>query len=241
MQPPASPRPGWRSLPLAAAGERLDRSHPLVADRTGRGVAIAVIDSGVHPAHPHILLERLGRLASIAPDGTLGVDAVDRLGHGTAVAAAIQEKAPGAELHIIRVFHDRLSTTAATLARAIDHAASLGVALISLSLGTVREEHAEALAAATVRAAAAGAIVVAPLESGGVPCYPGSRGDCAAVTLDPACRREAVHHDGGGRFRASGFARPIPGVPPDRNLNGISFAVANVTGVLACLLEASGG
>jgi len=34
-------------------------------------------------------------------------------------------------------------------------------------------------------------------------------------------------------YRASGWPRPIPGVPPLRNLNGISFAVANVTGILA--------
>jgi hypothetical protein len=34
-------------------------------------------------------------------------------------------------------------------------------------------------------------------------------------------------------FRASGYPRPIPGVPADRNLHGISFAVANVTGFVA--------
>ena len=39
--------------------------------------------------------------------------------------------------------------------------------------------------------------------------------------------------------RASGFPRPVPGVPPERNLKGISFAVANVTGVLA--RELAGG
>ena len=40
---------------------------------------------------------------------------------------------------------------------------------------------------------------------------------------------------GGGDVvcRASGFPRPVPGVPPERNLKGTSFAVANVTGVLA--------
>ena len=38
-------------------------------------------------------------------------------------------------------------------------------------------------------------------------------------------------------FRASGFARPIPGVRPERNLNGISFAVANVTGFVARACE----
>jgi hypothetical protein len=36
-------------------------------------------------------------------------------------------------------------------------------------------------------------------------------------------------------FVAPGFPRPIPGVPPDKNLKGLSFAVANVTGLLAAL------
>jgi hypothetical protein len=34
-------------------------------------------------------------------------------------------------------------------------------------------------------------------------------------------------------LRASGFPRPIPGVPPENNLKGLSFAVANATGVIA--------
>jgi hypothetical protein len=38
------------------------------------------------------------------------------------------------------------------------------------------------------------------------------------------------------RLRASGYPRPIPGVPPERNLRGVSFAVANATGVIARFL-----
>ena len=53
---------------------------------------VAVIDSGVHVAHPHI-----GRIAGGASFGPSSPDYSDRLGHGTAVMAAIQEKAPGAE------------------------------------------------------------------------------------------------------------------------------------------------
>ena len=34
-------------------------------------------------------------------------------------------------------------------------------------------------------------------------------------------------------FCASGFPRPLPGVPVARNLSGISFAVANMTGFVA--------
>jgi subtilisin family serine protease len=214
----------------------LEPAHPLVAGRTGRGVAIAVIDSGVHPRHPHIRLERIGRLMAVDPDGSEHSDAVDRLGHGTAVAAAIQEKAPDAELHVIRVFQDRLSTTATALVRAIDLAAGLGAGLINLSLGTTQPDHAPALAAAVARAAAAGAIIVAPLRAGGLPSYPGSLPCVAGVELDNSGPRNAVRLCD-GVYHGSGYARPIPGVPPDRNLNGVSFAVANVTGTLACVLQ----
>ena len=38
--------------------------------------------------------------------------------------------------------------------------------------------------------------------------------------------------------RASGYARPVLGVPPEEKLKGLSFAVANVTGLLARELPA---
>jgi hypothetical protein len=215
----------------------LDGAHPLLAGRSGRGVGIAVIDSGVNPRHPHIRHERLGSLLAIAPDCSEHHDVIDRLGHGTAVTAAIQEKAPAAEVHIIRVFHDRLSTTPAALLRALDRAIELEAHLINLSLGTSRAGHAPALQAALVRARERGVIVVAARELAGEPCFPGSLTGAAGVLLDADCDRHAVRLDG-GVFHASGQPRPIPGVPPERNLNGISFAVANVSGVLACMLEA---
>ena len=59
--------------------------------------------------------------------------------------------------------------------------------------------------------------------------------------LDWECPRDQIRvatgPSGEGLFVASGFPRPIPGVPPEKNLKGVSFAAANVTGVLACLLE----
>ncbi|HMA22912.1 MAG TPA: hypothetical protein VKP00_02930, partial [Gemmatimonadaceae bacterium] len=42
---------------------------------------------------------------------------------------------------------------------------------------------------------------------------------------------------GVSRFSASPYPRPIPGVPQERNLAGVSFAVANVTGFLARAIE----
>jgi hypothetical protein len=41
-------------------------------------------------------------------------------------------------------------------------------------------------------------------------------------------------------FHTSGFAREIPGVPRERNLHGISLAVANMSGFAARAAEACG-
>jgi hypothetical protein len=38
-------------------------------------------------------------------------------------------------------------------------------------------------------------------------------------------------------FFASGYPRPLPGRPVNRNLYGISFAAANLTGIIARALE----
>ena len=86
---------------------------------------------------------------------------------------------------------------------------------------------------------------VAAGEQGGVRWLPGSLPGVWAVTLDWTVPRETCWLDhanqDGAAFRASGFPRPIPGVPPERNVKGLSFAVANVTGIVARLLASSDG
>ncbi len=215
-------------------------SEPLRALR-GDGVSVAVIDSGVNPDHPHV--ETVAGGARIALSGDVADDYVDRLGHGTAVFAAIQEKAPGAAILAVRVFEDRLRTSARALVAAIDWAAERGVQLVNLSLGTLREEHAEALGAAGARLGEAGGVVVAAAETDGQRWWPGSLPSAVGVVLDADCPRDCVdvRRDASGNtvVAASPYPRPIPGVPPEMNLNGISFAVANATGILARILEGS--
>jgi subtilisin family serine protease len=213
------------------------------AGLTGKGVRVAVVDSGIHPANPHIDVPVSG--VRIGADGEIDDDFIDRIGHGTAVAAAIAEKAPGIELLAVRVFEHRLATSAGVLARGISWAAANRARLINLSLGTSNPSRATVLAAAVAEAVEAGAIVVSALESGGVAWFPGSLPNVVGVTLDPTGDRNEIGGPGTvepGRLRlsAAGYPRPIPGVPAERNLAGISFAVANVTGFLARLLEAQG-
>ncbi|WP_082010559.1 subtilisin-like serine protease QhpE [Novosphingobium malaysiense] len=212
---------------------------------TGRGVRIAVIDSGVHPGHDHINSSLLLPGAAIAGDGTIdtGPEAtLDRMGHGTAVTAAIQEKAPDASCIPVRVFHDALKTTGYALITAIDWAAGQGADIINLSLGSTNPAHAPAFAAAVERARDAGSIVVAPYAVEETPCYPGACEGVLSVRLDWDCPRETFRAatDGSGHFSASGLPRPIPGVPQRRNIHGISFATAQMSGFAARALETLG-
>jgi subtilisin family serine protease len=217
---------------------RFTIDRPPFAGRTGRAVRVAVIDSGVTAGHPHV-----GAVSqSVRVDATIHTDDVlDHLGHGTAVAAVIREKAPASELLSVKVFDRALSTSAEALARGIIWAADQKARLINLSLGTRVQEREEVLRAAIAHAASSGAIVVSAAESDGVRWLPGSLPGVAGVLLDWHLERYeiAVDLDDAAHpsFRASGYPRPIPGVPRERNLSGASFSVANVTGFLARLLE----
>lgn len=205
---------------------------------TPRTVRVAVIDSGVHAAHPHV--GRVGGGVGIDEHGARHEDYVDRLGHGTAVTAAILEKAPGAEIYAVKVFDRELAATGKALVAACEFALALPAEIVNLSLGTQNPEHEAALTAVVRRLRDAGTIVIAAGEQAGIRWLPGSIGGVWSVSLDwsvprHSCWLDRLNRDGAS-FRASGFPRPIPGVPPERNVKGLSFAVANVTGLVASLL-----
>lgn len=219
------------------------RLGDLLSDsRTGQGVRVAVIDSGVHFAHPHVAGVAEG--CQIDGDGQIGPDFLDRLGHGTAVAAAIKEKAPRVDIIAIKVFDRELSTTARALARAISIALERDAHVINLSLGTTNQEHRGILEEAVNAATAARVPIVAAAPSSDASWLPGALSDVIAVELDWECPRDryrivALSQARRG-FAASGYPRVIPGVPPERNLKGLSFAVANLTGFCARALEGRG-
>ena len=208
-------------------------SDPPFAGRTGRGVTVAVLDSGIHAEHPHLAGAVVLPGRSFANDSD---DAIDRIGHGTAVAAAVHEKARDARLIPVKLFHRHLTTNAAALAEAIEWATIAGADVINLSLGTANATHRDRLVAAVGAAAARGALVIAPRETEGVSLLPGTLDGVLGVLADSECERDEieVREEGSSvSATASIFPRPIPEVPRERNLSGISFAVANATGFIA--------
>jgi len=205
--------------------------------RIGFGVTVAVLDSGIHGDHPHVGGVQGG------VELTASGDLVDRIGHGTAVAAAIREKAPAASLLAVKVFDRQLATNVDVLARAIVCAADEGATIINLSLGTANAAHLERLADAVAHATARGALVVSARRANDVDWFPGSLPSVIGVMSDDTLERDEIrvtHEESVWRIHASPFPRPIPNVPRERNLSGVSFAVANTTGFLARAVERSG-
>lgn len=198
---------------------------------TGKGVRIAVIDSGVNANHPHV--------NGVAGGTAIGgeVDSyLDLIGHGTAVLAAIKEKAPEAEFYAVKVYFRSLRTNMECLSKAFHWSLEQKIDVINLSLGTVNAAQQPQMAGLIQLAAEAGAVVVAAAETQGAPAYPGSMPGVLGVAIDWDCPRDAYHFDDlhpRPRWLASGYPRSLPGVPQQRNLYGVSFAVANMSGFVA--------
>jgi len=180
-------------------------------------VRIAIIDSGVNASHPHITHVNGG-----FPEN----DFLDRLGHGTAVMAAIQEKAPHAEYFAVRVFHRELRTNMEALIAAIAWSIDQKMDIVNLSLGTSNPAHADKFEPFLNRA-----LFVSPAGA-----FPGDLQGVIRVMPDSDCPRDQYRIEG-DTYYASGYPRPIDGVPPERNLSGVSFAVANMTGFVARACE----
>ena len=206
------------------------------AGKSGRGVRVAVIDSGVNAAHPHI--------KGLAGGITIGDEAspntyIDLLGHGTAVMAAIQEKAPDADYFAVRVFRSSLRTHVDFLLQAIEWSIENGMHVVNLSLGTANAEHRARFEPMIARAARHGVLLVSAREADSRRALPGALPGVIAVGLDWDCPRWSYRYcrsERGLELYASGYPRSLPGVAKERNLHGISFAVANMTGfvVRAC-------
>ena len=189
---------------------------------------IAIIDSGVHPSHPHV--EGAAGGVGVTAQG-LTEDFLDRLGHGTAVAGAIREKVGrAADLYAVKVFDQRLTANIDVIVRALEWCRDQCMDLINLSLGTSNQAHRERFESAL----ADGPLVISAAHS-----LPGDLPGVIAVASEAECPRDSYRYRE-GVFYASPFPRPIPGVPQEHNLNGVSFAVANMTGLVARFLIETG-
>ena len=203
-----------------------------------RRLRIVVLDSGINADHPHLAPAHSITFGSRLRGVTLEADSEhrDALGHGTAVAAAIVDLAPGVDLVSIRLFDQAPTCGVAGLVVALEHALTFDPDFVNLSLGTTDPESIAAFTDVVCEAQSHGVEVVAPADFHGLASYPGGLDGVHGVVVDPNRPRELPERRAvGDRYRwyASPYPRDLPGVPRAANLSGVSMAVANVTGFLA--------
>ena len=143
-------RPAWSS---AFAADALRELEPVGfmsgVDRewawggsTGRGVKVAVIDSGVEAGHPAV--GGVDGYVEIAEkDGELVYDEgphEDVYGHGTACAGIIRAAAPECEIYSVKVLGPRLSGRGSVFAAGLRWAVENGMRVCNLSLSTSKRE-----------------------------------------------------------------------------------------------------
>ena len=161
---------------------------------------------------------------------------LDLLGHGTAVLAAIKEKAPEAEYYAVKVYYRTLRTNMTSLTEAFRWSIEHQMDVINLSLGTANSAYHAEMKRLIQLAEDAGTLVVAAADIQSAPAFPGSLPGVIGASVDWNCPRDKFYCDASGsqpRWMASGFPRTLPGVDPQRNLYGVSFAVANMSGFVA--------
>ncbi len=204
-------------------------------------VNVAVIDSGVNPWHSHVGGVAGGAAFAVEPGGCVveSADFRDEIGHGTAIAGIIRERAPRARIHALKIFQKELNAPVAALTAALEWALSEKIGVIHLSLGTEREEDRESLEGLCRRAWEANAVVVASARSPDDIVFPASFETVIGVYWNRECDEDSVvwHPGAPVEFGACGWPRPLPGLPRDGNFHGHSFAAAYLTARATKLLE----
>ncbi len=110
----------------------------------------------------------------------------DRLGHGSQLLDIILTQAPDITCVVAQVFADRLTTSAAQVAAAIDWLIEQQVQLINLSLG-LRQDR-PSLRIACAQAVEQGIIVCASTPARGQPVYPAAYSGVLRMTGDARCQ-----------------------------------------------------
>jgi hypothetical protein len=207
----------------------------------GRGVSLALVDSGVNARHPHVGGRVERSVTVVEGDRLLVTDDLkgDVSGHGTACAGVILQGAPETRLISVRVLDRELQTTHRKLAEAIRWCTREGMDLVNLSLGTTAAGALDALEQACREAAEAGVVLVAAAGPERERSYPAGFGDLVlGVDEDPECGEWECRVRPGAPIPLAACGRPreVERADLPRNFRGSSFAAARVSALAARLL-----
>jgi subtilisin family serine protease len=213
--------------------------------RTGRGVRVAVVDSGIDSEHPDLQGKVKESVEAVTEDGRIEFrpsTSGDQAGHGTACAGIITSIAPDVDLYSVKVLGPKASGSGDMFLVGLDYAIKQKFRVINLSLGTTKRDFFAPLHDLLDRAYQAGCIVVSAANNLPYPSYP-SIFSSSVVSV--------VKRAGGDPFNFGyRYGQVIELVAPGvevkttwpgggyRQLTGNSFACPYVVGIIALIVEA---
>jgi subtilisin family serine protease len=190
---------------------------------TGRGVKVAIVDSGVDNTHPAVAgavrgwaeprFDEEGRIHyREAPHE-------DLFGHGTACAGVVHRIAPEAELYSVRVLGTGLTGRPLLFAAGLRWAIDNDMQVVNLSLGTTSRDHFELFHDLVDEAYYRGCVLVTAANNMPVPSAP----SLFAAALSVAC-----HQDARGEDPLDFYCNPSP--PVEFGAPGIDVRLAWLQG-----------
>ena len=211
---------------------------------TGKGVSIAVVDSGIDTTHADLQgkvkesveAHAINKRVTFEPS-----DAGDSAGHGTACAGIISRIAPDAEFYSIKVLGAGGLGDGIAFLAGLEYAVKNKYQIINLSLGTTKPQFFVPLHDLLDRAYQAGCIVVAAANNLPQPSFP----SVFSSSLISVSKHEDHDPFNFGFRYGEVIELTAPGVNirtawlnnSYKSLTGNSFACPHIVAVIALLLE----
>jgi subtilisin family serine protease len=214
------------------------------ADSTGRGVKVAVVDSGIDPDHPAVGGVAGGAAFEHDPTVPGGVQVEegphpDLFGHGTACAGIIRGLAPDAELYSVRVLGRRLTGKGLVFAAGVRWAIDHGMHVLNLSLSTSRRDYYALFHELADLAYFRGVMVVGAVNNVPAPSYPSQYASVFSVAANQHTDPFAITYNPAPpvEFGAPGIDLEVAWLDGTTvTATGNSFAAPHVAGLIARIL-----
>jgi len=158
-------------------------------DSTGKGVKVAIVDSGVDAMHPALHGPVNGYVTVVTEDDRVHYDTEpheDSCGHGTACAGIIRSIAPDCEIYSVKVLGKGLVGRGATFIAGLRWAVENNMHVCNLSLGTTKKEFFSSLHEVADLAYFRGVVLVTAANNLPMPSFPSVYASVISV---------AAHHE----------------------------------------------
>jgi subtilisin len=212
-------------------------------DATGRGVRVAVVDSGIEADHPALGGMVRGHVSVIEQQGEISYDESphdDAFGHGTACAGIIHKIAPEAELYSVRVLGATLSGTGGMFAAGLRWAIEHEMDVLNLSLGTTKRDFYAVLHELADAAYFKGAVLVTAANNFPQPSFPSMYASVISVACNDEKDPFVFYYNPAPPvdFGAPGIDIEVPWRGGSSiSTTGNSFAAPHITGIVARILS----